>query len=323
MPYWDCCFPFCVTRNYLIFREHPNTTSHNSVWCLKDNVWKSWNGKKMSETSFSRWLEARLRADSTRMITIFKIEKYGRDNDLIREELSLFLETRETTEPYISKYTNEFEKLPIIGTSIWYSALEWVIEDIQFDGNTFNVITKRIQSDGSVLRKSVPSYKVRTTLLGYQVVSESLTKNFSDWFELFYGPEIVSVGIVTPILWTVDPTQIPDTVLKGLVAAGAATLATETGSLVWNSVRAEQSLPVELVTLEGPPGLREYETINAITGRPGFSDVLNAVGTFAEKGEELITKSATTTGNLITKTLETAVLIGVLGVLYRVFTITE
>ena len=95
---------------------------------------------------------------------------------------------------------------------------------------------KRIQSDGSEIRKSAPSYKVRTTSLGYQVVTESLTKNFSDWFEVFYGPEIVSVGIVTPILWTVDPTQIPDTILKGLVAAGALTIAQETGSFAWNSV---------------------------------------------------------------------------------------
>ena len=260
--------------------------------------------------------------------------------NIIEEHLSTWLEGWESSRPDLLAYHREFEKLPVIGSEIRWHAQKWIIDDLVYNSErgSFDVVVRRIQDDGSTLRKLAKSEKVRRDLFGNQVVSESFLTTTMDWINVFQIP----AGILVYGSYQTGPAvsgALLDSTASGnqiarltqqLVNVGAwSSLAYFTGNYVFGLLHTtEPAVVLDIGSLRSPPGSRQYNVLHGITQTPGFTGfregietVYEATGQAAGNIAEGLKSAASATGSFITKSLETAVLIGIVGVLYKIFTL--
>ena len=189
------------------------------------------------------------------------------------------------------------------------------------------MIIKRILNTGAVIRQKFPVYKVRLDK-DRQVIEHDFITNLFFHLKLWKGDVIAGTAAaalpfqstarhVFPAVVASDPMMA---VVYGIAMYTVVAFVTDKGIEY-----VQPPLPTVIpYNPENPTGMREYETLNPITGTPSsLTEIVAFANRTAGDTYEWVKNRAEEGSRFLTKTLETAVLIGVLGVLYKVFTITE
>ena len=337
--------------------------------CLKDDYLLKWHNHKMSEAEgFEQWLIGRIEVDfeMSEYVNNFLKAKQEKNEivdvtmDTIEQDLAEFIKDEKNAG--LLAYHTTFEKLPLVGSLVWNRAMEWVIDDIYYDGKRFQTILRRQTSAGAILRHMVSSEKIRKTWLGTQVVSRSFWVSTKDWLSLFYIPQGIATGLsmykLREVVATLQNAPVVNTLgarateilvkngmsiaeainksysFKNSILIGTNYVLLSTGFIfsvwhlsnyIWGIIK-DQPDPSVVIT-EGfenaPKGMRQYTVLDGVTHDQSLINVRDGVLHVLNESKKVVKTASINTVGFVQHMLKITVLIGILGVTYKVLTIAH